>query len=240
MCAHTHWDIMGKGIKKEEAHCFTDFWDGVSTHTRTHINTGRQPCPHTHACTYTLARARRFSVWGQRFFFGRCCQIRSSSEMHGTRWEHAYVHVHAHTSKYWGFLELCLQSIKVNSARTGFGQTNEYSWLSVCVCLYQRRGKSKLWVRKRRDKRITRFRAERGQDIRRGQEVEWYRSSHNSLGSRCTRYLLPPLQLYTPPPYMIQPSSSLSIFQLHHVLHFHSWQSHSCGSTQVAPFCEES
>lgn len=156
-------------------------------------------------------RAWRFSVWGQRFFFGRCCQIRSSSEMHGTHWEHACVHVHAHTSKYWGFLELCLQSIKVNSARTGFGQTNEYSWLSecVCVCLYQRRGKSKLWVRKRRNKRITRFRAERGQDIRRGQEVEWYRSSHNSLGSRCTCYLLPPLQLYTPPPYMIQPSSSL-------------------------------
>lgn len=82
-------------------------------------------------------------------------------------------------------------------------------WVCVCVCLYQRRGKSKLWVRKRRNKRITRFRAERGQDIRRGQEVEWYRSSHNSLGSRCTCYLLPPLQLYTPPPYMIQPSSSL-------------------------------
>lgn len=101
---HTHWDIMGEGIRRKRKlntgwrntllqWFFETAYPPTYTHTWTQTDERTRQCARTR--THTLTRAGRFLVWGQQFFFGWCCQICSSSEMHGTG--NTRAHTHART-----------------------------------------------------------------------------------------------------------------------------------------------
>lgn len=147
----------------------------------------------------------------------------------GTRTHiHACVHTYTHTHAHRAFLKHYLESCGVNSERTRSRQTNRWIFMTcrVCVCVYLGRGevneshesgKGGTMGWKRSGQREDRTQREGSADS----DIALAITHQN----RDTLVTSPPsLQLPTPPPYMIQPSSSLSVFQLRHTFYFNSWR----------------
>lgn len=167
------------------------------------MQSDKHTCMHTHT-----NRVGRSLVWGQQFFFGWCCQICSSSEMHEPQWD---THTHTPLLKLSG-----LKSNEVNSERIGFRQKKQMN-IHHMQCMHV------CWVGEVNQSYESGKRETRGwkgwgqkEDNTERAKQGWYPSAHDTpLFKHCSG---------TAHTFLHNATFSLAASQLRHTLYFHSGQ----------------